>query len=826
MITKRYKLIDVDCANCAAKLEEKIKKIDGIHDVVYNFMAEKLVFHCEEEHVESIEQALIQIVEKNEPDAKLTTMAGEQLNRHSSHKGHNHHAHCDCGYDHHHSHDHHEGCGCGHDHHHEGCVCGHDHHEEHSAHEGTGKYEYILEDLDCANCAAKIESELKKMSDLTNVSLAFMSKTLRFDTHLELNVIEEKVQSVIHRYEPQVKLVRKITAVENSKENKKIDKELIQIILGSIVFMFAMLNRDKGILGFGLFMISYLILGLEILLRAFRNILKGQVFDENFLMALATVGAICIREYPEGVAVMLFYQIGEYFQRKAVEKSRKSIASLMDIRPDVAKVLRNGKAVSVSPTDVRLKEIMVLTAGERVALDGIVVKGRSSLDTSALTGESKPRDVEPGSTVLSGSINLNGYLEVEVTSLYAESTVAKILELVENASSKKAPAEAFITKFARVYTPVVVLLAALIGLVLPLMLPNANFYDYLYRALSFLVVSCPCALVISVPLSYFAGIGGLSKRGVLVKGSNYLDSLNQIDTFVFDKTGTLTEGKFSVETVLSKQPELCLELAAKVEKQSNHPVSKAIVEACTKKIEEIKFEELEEIAGRGMRAVLDGYEVLAGNYSMMNEFGVHAEECSMSGTHVYVAKDRELLGVIVAKDQIKQDSEMTIEALKKQGKKCIMLTGDNKEVAEEIAASLGVDEVYYELLPQDKVEKMDEIMSSKKKVAFVGDGINDAPVLTSADVGFAMGALGSDAAIEAADIVLMNDDLSSLLTAVKGASKTEKIVVQNIAFSLLVKIGVLLLIATGYASMWSAVFADVGVAVIAICNAVRALRIK
>ncbi len=718
--------------------------------------------------------------------------------------------------------------------------CGCAHHAEHNhAHDACctiasteakisdpGKYEYLLEGLDCAQCAAKLEDELKKMPELDRVSVTFMNKTLSFDTDEDLDYTAEKVQKVISRLEPEVKMIRKGSSSSSSLPKQKKDWTLLQIGIGAVFFLLAMFLQGQKTLAFLLFMISYLILGLEILIRAIRNIIKGQVFDENFLMALATVGAILIQEYPEGVAVMLFYQIGEYFQRKAVERTRQSISDLMDIRPDVAFVVREGKIVAVDPQQVQVGERIIVKAGEKIPLDGVVIQGKTALDTSALTGESQPREVEERDSVLSGTINLSGRIEIQVTKPFSNSTVAKILDLVENASAKKAPTETLITRFARVYTPVVVFLAVAIGLVLPWVIPGADFREYLYRALSFLVVSCPCALVISVPLSYFAGIGGLSSQGVLVKGSNYLDVLQQVDTFVFDKTGTLTEGRFAVEKVISDQPKECLRLAAEVERNSNHPISRSILEAVKEPLSEEPFDQLTEIAGRGIKAVRKDQTILVGNLKLMKENGIAAWPVKETGTLIYVACNGVLLGIILSKDQLKAEAKDVIAQLHKEKKRCLLLTGDHRAVGQEVADQLQMDGVYTDLLPQDKVTQMEQILQQKTgKVAFVGDGINDAPVLAISDVGFAMGSLGSDAAIEAADIVLMNDRPSGLLTAVKGAQKIHRIVIENIVFSLFIKIGVLLLIAFGAATMWEAVFADVGVAVLAILNAIRGLKI-
>ena len=580
------------------------------------------------------------------------------------------------------------------------------------------------------------------------------------------------------------------------------------------------------------FIASYLIVGLEIVLKAIRNITRGKVFDENFLMAIATIGAFGIGEFPEAVAVMLFYQVGELFQSYAVDKSRKSISSLMDIRPDYANVKRNDEVSKVSPEEVKIGELIVVKPGEKVPLDGVVEEGKSMLDTSSLTGESMPQDVSVGDSVLSGCINKSGLLTIKVTKEFGESTVSKILDLVENASSKKSKSENFITKFAKYYTPAVVIIAVLLTIVPPIIIKDAVFTDWLYRALTFLVVSCPCALVISIPLGFFGGIGGASKKGILVKGSNYLEALAQTEIVVFDKTGTLTEGIFEVqkiETVDIKKEEL-LELAAYAENHSNHPISLSVKDAYKNKIDMQKITETEEIAGLGVKAIIDGRQVLVGNDKLMEQAKINYEKSTDIGTILYVAIDNKFAGYIVIADKIKDDSKKTIEILKEKGiKKTVMLTGDKKQVGENVADILGVDEVYTELLPDGKVKKVEELLkqkSEKGKLVFVGDGINDAPVLALADIGIAMGGLGSDAAIEAADVVIMTDEPSKIGNAIQISKKTMRIVRENIIFSLVVKIAVLILTACGLSTMWEAVFADVGVSIIAILNSLRALRNK
>lgn len=611
--------------------------------------------------------------------------------------------------------------------------------------------------------------------------------------------------------------------------SKKQKKTLVRIILSAVLLVAAALIPVGGIVKLVLFLIPYAVIGWDVLWKAIRNIAHGQVFDENFLMAIATVGAFALGEYPEGVAVMLFYQVGELFQSYAVGRSRQSIAALMDIRPDYANIEQDGKLVQVDPEDVAVGDTIVIKAGEKIPLDGVVLEGSSAVDTAALTGESLPRDVDPGDDVVSGCINQSGLLKVRVTKVFGESTVAKILDLVENSSSKKARAENFITRFARYYTPVVVIGAVLLA-VLPPLLFGGDWSDWLQRALIFLVISCPCALVISVPLSFFGGIGGASKQGILVKGSNYLEALAKTETVVFDKTGTLTKGTFQVTAVHPdriSEGEL-LELAALAESYSEHPISRSLREAYQKPVDASRVTDVEEISGHGVRAKVDGHDVYAGNGKWMDRIGASWRNCHRTGTVVHVAVDGEYAGHIVISDAVKPDAAAAIEALKREGvKKTVMLTGDVKAVGEAVAREIGIDEVHAELLPGDKVDQVERLLkntSGKGKLAFVGDGINDAPVLSRADIGIAMGGLGSDAAIEAADIVLMDDKPSKLAVAVRISRKTLRIVRQNIVFALGIKLLFLALGAFGMANMWEAVFADVGVSVLAILNASRALR--
>ncbi len=608
------------------------------------------------------------------------------------------------------------------------------------------------------------------------------------------------------------------------------NKKAIKIIIALILYIFAMVIKfNNELINNLIFIISYIIVGFEILKKALRNILKGKVFDENFLMSVATLGAFGIGEFPEAVAVMLFYQIGELFQSYAVNKSRKSIASLMDIRPDFANVYRNGKIEKVNPNEVKIGETIIVKPGEKIPLDGVIEEGTTTLDTKALTGESIPKEVTLKDEVLSGCINLNSVIKIKVEKEFEKSTVSQILDLVENASSKKSKSENFITKFAKYYTPIVVIIALILAIVPPLII-GGDFLSWIYRALSFLVVSCPCALVISIPLSFFGGIGGASKMGVLIKGSNYLEALSNVEIAVFDKTGTLTKGVFEVQEINPKgvSKEELLKIAAYAENYSNHPISKSLKQAYNEKIDENKIKKFEEISGQGIKAQIDGKNVLVGNEKLMQEKQIEYEKLSKIGTICYIAIEGKYAGNIVISDKIKEDAKKTIEELKKNNiKQTVMLTGDKKSVGESVAKQIGIDKVYAELLPQDKVKKVEELLKTKSpkgKLAFVGDGINDAPVLAMSDIGIAMGGLGQDSAIEASDIVIMTDEPLKIVKTIKLSKKTMRIVKENIIFAISIKVLVLILTAFGLSTMWEAVFADVGVSIIAIINALRALK--
>lgn len=691
----------------------------------------------------------------------------------------------------------------------------------------------VLEGLDCANCALKIENKVKTINGVKNATVNFSNKTMLVESSEDKDTIIEKIREVVSQLEPDVLVLEKDhnnqIVAESMKDEFK--KEWTKLVIGVIPLILALSIEFASWLKVTLFLVSYIIIGKDVLKKAAKNISKGQIFDENFLMGIATLGAFAIGEYPEGIAVLLFYQVGELFQDMAVHRSRKSIADLMDIRPDFANIKMGDEIIKVSPTEVKPGEIIIIRPGERVPLDGVIVEGESSMDTSALTGESVPRDVRSGDEVLGGFINNNGLLFVKVTKPFGQSTVSKILDLVENAGSKKAPTEKFITRFARYYTPIVVFSALFIAIVPPLVVANQSFSQWIYRALVFLVVSCPCALVISIPLGFFGGIGGASRHGILVKGGNYLEAMTEIDTVVFDKTGTLTKGVFDV-TEINPAPGITkdelLYYGAIAESQSTHPIAVSIINAYGGGINNHQIKSYKEIPGHGIVVDTDEHEILAGNLALMEQKNIDCQRVDTTGTVVYIAVDGKYAGNIIVADKIKDDSKKAIEALKALGVRTIaMLTGDTKEVGEKVAKKLGLDAVYTQLLPQHKVEKLEMLekqKGSKGKLVFVGDGINDAPVLARADIGIAMGGLGSDAAIEAADIVLMTDEPYKLVKAIEISRKTKRIVWQNIVLALAVKGIVLLMAAVGAATMWEAVFADVGVALIAVLNSMRAAK--
>lgn len=697
---------------------------------------------------------------------------------------------------------------------------------------------FILRGLDCPNCAAKIEKEVGQLDGVGASSINLMKQTLTI--HIEPDCaasVAKQIEAIVHSHEPEV-TVSEYTAntsasVEAADDDRDGRNMVMRLIFGAIFFAVGIIlsafTQVSASVYLPFLILAYIILGIDVVMRAVQNIIKGRVFDENFLMSLSTIGALIIGEYPEAVAVMLFYQVGEYFQSAAVKRSRKSIADLMDIRPDWATVIRAGQWLVVPPETVSIGETIVVKPGEKIPLDGIVLEGTSMLDTKALTGESVPKTVCKDDEVLSGCINQSGVLMIQVTKAFGESTVSKIIELVEHASERKAPTENFITTFARYYTPVVVIIAAILAVIPPLLF-HGLWVEWMRRALVFLVISCPCALVISIPLTFFGGIGAASRRGVLVKGSNCLEALNRVQTIVFDKTGTLTKGVFNVTGIFPADgftTAQVLEYAAMAESCSNHPIAKSICSAYGKKVDQ-KLENVQEISGYGICVTADGKKIMAGNTQLMDAQSICYTPCGKAGTKVYVAVDGRYAGCILIADEMKKDSKSAIEALKKMGiRKTVMLTGDEEAIGREAAEALGLDAYYAQLLPDQKVEKLEQLDSGKRpgsKLAFVGDGINDAPVLARADVGIAMGGLGSDAAIEAADVVLMTDEPSKLVDAIKVARKTKRIVLQNIAMALGVKGVFLILGAFGVAGMWEAVFSDVGVALLAVFNALRMMK--
>lgn len=685
--------------------------------------------------------------------------------------------------------------------------------------------------LTCANCAAKIESRVENLPEVIDAQINLVNQTLQLKVlATDRDQLFRKVKAIVLSLEPGVKVSEKAVNEKVTEREQKLTGIFWQLGIGLVFFVGALTVQISQLVTISLFLISYLIIGGDVLLRAYKNLLRKQIFDENFLMALATLGALAIREFPEAVSVMIFYKIGESLQSLAVGRSRRSIKALLDIRPEFANLQTKDGLKQINPEAVKTGQTIVVKSGERIPLDGVVISGHSMLDTTALTGESLPRSVEPQDHVLAGCVNFSGLLTIRVTKPFHDSSVAKILDMVENASARKARTEKFISKFAKYYTPGVVTVALLLAVIPPLVIQNTTFSEWLYRSLIFLVVSCPCALVISIPLGFFGGIGGASKRGILVKGSNYLEILNEVKQVVFDKTGTLTAGVFQVEQVVSVSDltkEELLSVAAIAESNSNHPIAKSIVDYYGQPLH-VKHVEYQEIAGHGIKAIIDGKVILAGSRKLMVDNQINPLQTDLETTVVHVAKDRKYLGYITISDQLKADSKQTIARLRRLGIEQIsMLTGDQRVIAEKVARELKIDQVYPELLPEDKVAKIEDLVRLKRgKVAFIGDGINDAPVLARADVGVAMGALGSDAAIEAADIVLMTDEPSKLVDAIQIAHKTKSIIWQNIFLALGTKALVLILGAFGYATMWSAVFADVGVAIIAVFNSLRAIQFR
>ena len=784
LIKKEIMLNGLTCAHCAENIGEVVKNIQGIQSSNMNFISKKLTLEIDSSYdAEVIISEVIDIINSIEPGLDIKVLG----NKNKSYI----------------------------------------------------KKDIILGGLNCAHCAEVIGNKVGSLDGIKNSSMNFVNKKLsvEIDSTREANIIKNIID-IINDTEPglDIQVEEKKISTGAKKETKVVKdnkSKLLKILLGALVFILAFYEEMVGIeskYSLIIFLVSYVLVGGDVVYKALRNMTKGRIFDENFLMTVATVGAIAIGDASEAVGVMLFYKVGEYLQDLAVGKSRKSISDLMQIKPDVANLKVGNSIKIVDPEEVEIGDFIIVKPWEKVPLDGVIVDGTSMVDTSALTGESVLRTVKLGDELLSGFINKNSLLTVKVTRGFSESTVSKILDLVENASSKKSKTENFISVFSKYYTPIVVILAALIAVIPPIFVPGAMFSDWLHRGLVFLVVSCPCALVLSIPLSYFSGIGVASKNGILIKGSNYLEALRYVDTVVFDKTGTLTEGVFDVVKVNSfdiSEEEL-MKYASIAEANSNHPIAKSILNYYNKEIDLNKIESYEEIAAHGIKVKYKNEEILAGNEKLMIANGIKVNKNEEIGTVVYIAVNNQFKGYIVISDKIKSDSEKAIREIKEQGiKETVMLTGDNKDVAEAVAKRLKVDKVFSNLLPDEKVEKIEAIYegrNDKEKIAFVGDGINDAPVLARVDVGIAMGGLGSDAAIEAADIVIMTDEPSKIAKGIKISKKTYKIVWQNIIFALGIKVIVMILGALGMASMWEAVFADVGVALIAVLNAMRIMK--
>ena len=816
----KYKVNGLDCANCTQKLEDALNKKEEINDCVISFATGMMTFESNQEINDNELLSFMQSIEDEVTIDNLSTNKTHHYDEcscghHHEHK-HHHHDECGCGQHHEHEH-HHDECGCGHhhehEHHHDECGCGHHHEHVEDHRELANSIKFNIVGLDCANCASKVEAEIKKQSYIEDAVVNFSTQKLMVKVKNDDSLME-KLQAVVDSVEEGVVLSKEDNQKIYSKPKLFDLKENMELVEGVIIFIGA--HFFAGGFATFLYLFAYLLIGYKVILKAIKNIGRKDFLDENFLMCLATFGAIALGDYSEAIAVMLFYAIGEIFQGYAVNKTRSSISSLMDIKSEYATIVKDDQMIQVTPEEVQVGDTIVVKVGEKVPLDGKVIKGNSMLDTASLTGESVPRSVEVGDEVLSGVVNLNDVIYIEVTKPYADSTVSRIIDLVENSASKKAKIEKFITRFAKVYTPTVVGLAVLLLIVPMIILPNQNFYDWLYRACTFLVVSCPCALVISVPLGLYAGIGKASALGVLVKGGNYLELLKDIDTVVFDKTGTLTKGEFEVVEI---SDDYLLEIGAYGEYMSNHPIARSIVKAYNKEIDSTRIEDFKEIAGKGLSVVIDE--------KYFHELGIEVSQPQSIGTIVHIACQKQYLGHIVVADVIKESTMPGIQDLKKAHvSNTVMLTGDHSTVARDIASKIGIDQVYSDLLPQDKVTQLEKLMGSDHVVAFVGDGINDAPVLARSDIGIAMGGVGSDVAIEAADVVLMSDDITSIAKAIQVSHYTNFILKENVTFTLLIKIGVLVLTLFGLTNMWMGVFADVGVTLIAICNSMRILYKK
>ena len=761
----QYRVVGIDCADCAAELAEEIRKIEGVLSADIHFLQQKLYFVCDEEKHSVIEQKVFDIIHEDEPDAVIIALSEETKHL----------------------------------------------------------FKFNIKNIDCADCANEIAEKAMEIEGVEHAEADFMHAILRvqFATS-EYIRIENALREMIAREEPDVEFSRYYAEQKvEKKEEHSTQMMIIRLVLGS--FLFGLSFILTGITSSISTLVAYIILGYDVIYKAFNNLRRGNLLDEHFLMTIATFAALYLSDWKEATGVMLFYQIGEFFQDLAVDHSRKSIASLMDIRPDYASVQSGTEFIKVDPTEVQIGEIIQVKPGERIPLDGIVVSGSSSLDTASLTGESNLRDVDVDDEVISGVVNTSGVLLIRTTKEFAQSTVSRILSIIEENNETKSKQEKFITKFSHYYTPTVVVLAVLVAIVVSLATGNVN--EGIYRACTFLVISCPCALVISIPLSFFAGIGGLSMHGIMLKGANYVEKIAEIRTIVFDKTGTLTTGQFEVSQLLDSLDDTKLmKLAAYAESYSNHPIAKAIQYTYQNEVDQTKISDMQEIAGRGISITLENHQVLVGNYKMMVENGVDCKQYKEPGTYVYVAEDRRFLGCILLKDTIKKDAASAINHLKRNHA-CMMVSGDAEEICQEVGKELGINSIYGGCLPEDKITCVNTVKQNGV-VAFVGDGVNDVPVMRTADIGFAMGSLGSDAAIEAADVIITDDNLNKIDTTIQQAKRIISIANQNIFFAIAIKVLALVLGALGIANMWMAIFADTGVAILCVINAVRLLRIK
>lgn len=761
----QYRVVGIDCADCAAELAEEIRKIEGVLSADIHFMQQKLYFTCDEEKHSAIEQKVFDIIHDDEPDAVITALHDETKHL----------------------------------------------------------FKFNIKNIDCADCANEIAEKAMEIEGVEHAEADFMHAILRvqFATS-EYTCIENALREMIAREEPEVEFSRYYAEQKvEKKEDHSTQMMIVRLVLGASLFGLSFILT--GIISNISTLVAYIILGYDVIYKAFNNLRRGKLLDENFLMTIATFAALYLSDWKEATGVMLFYQIGEFFQDLAVDHSRKSIAALMDIRPDYASVQSGIEFIKVDPTEVQIGEIIQVKPGERIPLDGIVVSGSSSLDTASLTGESNLRDVDVDDEVISGVVNTSGVLLIRTTKEFAQSTVSRILSIIEENNETKSKQEKFITKFSHYYTPTVVALAVLVAIVVSLATGDMN--EGIYRACTFLVISCPCALVISIPLSFFAGIGGLSMHGIMLKGANYVEKIAEIRTIVFDKTGTLTTGQFEVSQLLDSLDDTKLmKLAAYAESYSNHPIAKAIQYTYQNEVDQTKISDMQEIAGRGISITLENHQVLVGNYKMMVENGVDCKQYKEPGTYVYVAEDRRFLGCILLKDTIKKDAASAINHLKRNHA-CMMVSGDAEEICQEVGKELGINSIYGGCLPEDKITCVNTVKQNGV-VAFVGDGVNDVPVMRTADIGFAMGSLGSDAAIEAADVIITDDNLNKIDTTIQQAKRIIRIANQNIFFAIAIKVLALVLGALGIANMWMAIFADTGVAILCVINAVRLLRIK